>query len=250
MLSGKTAFITGTNRGLGRAFVDEFAKNGADVVAHARRETPEFLSFCADVASRYGVSVRPVFFDMTDTSKMKETVRGLVSAKVPVHILVNNAGVAHSGLFQMTSIDRIKEVFEVNLFSNMALTQQLLRYIVKCGGGAIVNVASVSGIDILAGNCAYGVSKAALIAFTKTLAAECGANGVRVNAIAPGSADTDMANQMDGQARSGKAQRCAMNRRALPVEIARTAVFLSSDDASFVNGSVLRVDGGGVTYDV
>ena len=250
MLKGKTAFITGTNRGLGRAFVEEFAKNGADVIAHARKETPEFLSFCADVSSRYGVSVRPVFFDMTDTSKMKETVRNLVSAKVPVHVLVNNAGVAHSGLFQMTQIEKIKEVFEVNLFSNMSLTQQLLRYIVKCGGGSIVNVASVSGIDILVGNCAYGVSKAALIAFTKTLAAECGANGIRVNAIAPGAADTDMANQMDEKVRSGKAQRCAMKRRALPIEIAKTAVFLSSDNASFVNGSVLRVDGGGVTYDI
>lgn len=250
MLKGKTAFITGTSRGIGRAFVEEFARNGANVIAHARKETPEFLSFCAEVASAHGVSVRPVFFDMTDTSKMRDTVRNLVSAKVPVHVLVNNAGVAHSGLFQMTQVDKIKEVFEVNLFSNMALTQQLLRYIAKCGGGSVVNVASVSGIDILAGNCAYGVSKAALIAFTKTLAAECGANGVRVNAIAPGAVDTDMADLMDERSKSGKAQRCAMNRRALPQEIARAAVFLSSDNASFVNGSVLRVDGGGVTYDV
>lgn len=250
MLKGKTAFITGTNRGLGRAFVEEFAKNGANVIAHSRKETPEFLSFCAEVASAHGVSVRPLFFDMTDAAKMKDAVRNLISDKVPVHVLVNNAGVAHSGLFQMTQIEKIKEVFEVNLFSNMALTQQLLRYIVRCGGGSIINVASVSGLDILAGNCAYGVSKAALIAFTKTLAAECGANGVRVNAIAPGAVDTDMANQMDEKAKSGKAQHCAMNRRGLPQEIARTAVFLSSDDASFVNGSVLRVDGGGVTYDV
>lgn len=250
MLKGKTAFITGTNRGIGKALVEEFAKNGADVIAHARRETPEFLSFCAEVASAHGVSVRPVFFDMTDIPKMKDAVRSLISSKVPVHILVNNAGVAHSGLFQMTPIDKIKEVFEVNLFSNMALTQQLLRYIVKCGGGSILNVASVSGIDILVGNCAYGVSKAALIAFTKTLAAECGANGVRVNAIAPGATDTDMVNQMDEKARNGKIQRCAMNRRGLPLEIARTAVFLSSDNASFVNGSILRVDGGGVTYDI
>ena len=250
MLKGKTAFITGTNRGLGKAFVEEFAKNGANVIAHARRETPEFLSFCAEVALTHSVWVRPLFFDMTDTSKMKDAVRNLISDKVPVHVLVNNAGVAHSGLFQMTQIDRIREVFEVNLFSNMALTQQLLRYIVRSGGGSIINVASVSGIDILAGNCAYGVSKAALIAFTKTLAAECGANGVRVNAIAPGALDTDMANQMDERAKSGTAQRCAMNRRGLPQEIAKTAVFLSSDAASFVNGSVLRVDGGGVTYDV
>ena len=210
MLKGKTAFITGTNRGIGKAFVEEFAKNGANVIAHARKETPEFLNFCADAASRFGVTVTPACFDITDTEKMKEAVRCIIAKKIPVHVLVNNAGVAHSGLFQMTPIDKIREVFETNLFSSMMLTQLLLRYMVRCGGGSIVNMSSVSGIDILAGNCAYGLSKAAIIAFTKTLAAECGANGIRVNAIAPGAVDTDMANQMDERARSGTAQRCAM----------------------------------------
>lgn len=244
MLKGKTAFITGTNRGLGKAFVEEFAKNGANVIAHARRETPEFVAFCKDMALRNNIMVKPVFFDMTDSLAMKNAIREITVAKISVHILVNSAGVAHGGFFQMTSMAKIREVFDVNLFAHMELTQLLLRWIVKCGHGSVINVASISGIDLKVGNCAYGVSKAALIAFTKTLAAECGPLGVRVNAICPGLTATDMGAQMEEKAGKEMIARSAMNRLGSPEEIARTAVFLASDDASFVNGQIVSVDGG------
>lgn len=246
MLKGKTALITGTNRGIGKAMVEEFAKNGADVIAHARKETPEFMRMIADVSQKYGISVTPVFFDMTDAEAMKNAVRKIIADKTPVDILVNNAGVAHGGLFQMTAMSKIREVFEINLFSHMTLTQLLLRYMIKRGGGSIINVASISGMDLLEGNCAYGVSKAALIAFTKTLAAECGANGVRVNAVSPGLTDTDMGDQMKPENGNKMVEVCAMKRKARPEEIAKVAVFLASEEASFVNGQILRVDGGGV----
>ncbi len=244
MLKGKTAFITGTNRGLGRAFFEEFAKNGANVIAHARRETPEFVAFCTDMASNNNVTVTPVFFDMTDSLAMKNVIREITMAKIPVHVLVNSAGVAHGGFFQMTSMAKIREVFDVNFFAHVELTQLLLRWIAKCRNGSIVNIASISGIDLKVGNCAYGVSKAAMIAFTKTLAAECGPLGVRVNAICPGLSATDMGAQMEEKAGREMIARSAMNRLAEPEEIARAAVFLASDDASFVNGQILSVDGG------
>lgn len=248
MLKGKTALITGTARGLGKAFVEEFAKNGANVIAHARKETPEFMRMIADVSQKYGISVTPVFFDMTDAEAMKNAVRKIIADKTPVDILVNNAGVAHGGLFQMTAMSKIREVFEINLFSHMTLTQLLLRYMIKRGGGSIINVASISGMDLLEGNCAYGVSKAALIAFTKTLAAECGANGVRVNAVSPGLTDTDMGDQMKPENGNKMIEVCAMKRKARPEEIAKVAVFLASEEASFVNGQILRVDGGGGSH--
>ncbi len=244
MLKGKTAFITGTNRGLGKAFVEEFAKNGANVIAHARRETPEFVAFCKDVTSNNNVTVTPVFFDMTDSLAMKNAIRGLTVAKTPVHILVNSAGVAHGGFFQMTSMAKIREVFDINLFAHMELTQLLLRWIIKVGHGSVINIASISGIDLKVGNCAYGVSKAAMIAFTKTLAAECGPLGVRVNAICPGLTATDMGAQMEEKAGKEMIARSAMNRLGRPEEIARMAVFLASDDASFVSGQIISVDGG------
>lgn len=244
MLNGKTALITGTNRGIGKAMAEEFAKNGANIIAHARKETPGFLAFLKEIEEKYSVKTKPVFFDMTDTETMKNSIRHLIGDKVPVDILVNNAGIAHGGLFQMTAMAKIREVFEINFFSNLQLTQLLLRYMIKNGGGSIVNIASISGMDLLAGNCAYGVSKAALIAFTKTLAAECGINGVRVNAISPGLTDTDMGDQMKPENGNKMVEVCAMKRRAFPEEIAKVAVFLSSEQASFINGQVIRVDGG------
>ena len=243
MLKGKTAFITGTNRGLGKAYAEEFAKNGANVIAHARRETPEFVAFCKDIASRNGVTVSPVFFDMTDSAAMKEAVRKIISAKTPVNVLVNNAGIPHGGFFAMTSMAKIHEVFNVNFFSVMELTQLLLRYIVRCGGGSIINVSSAFGLDLAAGNCAYGVSKAAVAAFTKVLASECGANGVRVNAVAPGLITTDITGFMDEKVRLGMIEHCAMKRDGKVEEVAKAVAFLASDNASFINGEVIRIDG-------
>ena len=151
MLKGKTALITGTNRGIGKALAVEFAKNGANVIAHARRETPEFVQMCADLAKEHGVSVTPLFFDMTDSDAMKTAVRNLVSAKTPIDVLVNNAGVAHGGLFQMTSMAKIREIFDVNLFSQMELTQLVLRVMVRRKGGSIVNM----GVKDEDGNVCY-----------------------------------------------------------------------------------------------
>ena len=244
MLKGKTVFISGTNRGLGKAFVREFAKNGANVIAHARKDTPEVREYLSQIAAKYNVEVRPIFFDMTDSAAMKAAVRELIAAKMPINVLVNSAGVAHGGFFSMTSMAKIREVMDINLFSHMELTQLLARYIQRCGKGSIINISSISGLDLQAGNCAYGVSKAALIAFTRTLAAEIGPLGVRVNAICPGLTDTEMAGLMEAQAGKKMVERSVMNRLGKPEEIAAMAVFLASDAASFVNGEVIRVDGG------
>ena len=240
MLKGRTAFITGTNRGIGKALVAEFARNGADVIAHARRKTPEFLSMLEEIASKYSVKVSPLFFDMTNSEAMKTAVRGLISSRIPVDILVNNAGVAHGGM------SKVREVFDSNLFSMMELTQLLLRYMMRRRHASIINLGSVLGLDMPVGSCAYGLSKAAVMAFTRTLAAECGHLRIRVNAVAPGLVDTEMADQMESKAEEAMIAQCAMKRRAKPEEIAKMVVFLASEESSFVNGQIIRIDGGKV----
>ena len=144
----------------------------------------------------------------------------------------------------MTAISKIREVFDINLFSHMELTQLFLRYMIKNGGGSIINVASITGEDLNIGNCAYGVSKAAMIAFTKTLAAETASLGVRVNAVSPGLTETDMAAQMEENASKRMISESAMKRLAKPEEVAKMILFLATDNASFINGQIIRVDGG------
>ena len=244
MLRGKTALITGTNRGLGKAFVEEFAKNGANVIAHARNDTTEFREFLDEVAMRYHVTIKPVFFDLMDSALMKEVIRSLIAAQIPINILVNCAGVAHGGFFQMTSMAKIREVFNINLFAQMEVTQALFRYLIRNKPASIINMSSLLALDLPAGECAYGVSKAALAAFTKTLAAEGGALGVRVNAVAPGLIDTDMAKMMTKDAGDRMVSDSALKRMGSPEEVARVVVFLASDAASYVNGQIVKVNGG------
>jgi 3-oxoacyl-[acyl-carrier protein] reductase len=246
LLSGKTAIVTGANRGIGRAIVEGFAQNGAFIWAHARKETPEFLADMATIAERQGIIIQPVFFDVTDKSAMKAAVKQIGSSQRPIDVLVNNAGVAHGGLFQMTSVNTIREIFEINFFSVLEFSQAVIRLMQKKRNGSIINMASLSGLDLKSGNIAYGVSKAALIAATKTLAAELGALGIRVNAIAPGLTDTDMADLMEEQARRNMVENTSLKRLARTKEIADVAVFLASDMASFVTGHVLCADGGAI----
>lgn len=243
MLEGRTALITGANRGLGRAISENFAELGANLIMHARTETEDFVADTETLARRHCVSVTRLCFDMTQGDAMKSAMRSLRS-DTSIDVLVNNAGIAHGALFQMTQIETVREVFEVNLFAQIAMTQLVVRRMARVRRGSIINMASIAGIDLRAGNVAYGTSKAALIALTSTLAAELGPLGIRVNAVAPGLTDTDMAAQMERHAGEQMVKASAMKRLATPREIAGVVAFLASEESSFINGQVLRVDGG------
>jgi len=240
---GKTVLITGTRRGIGRALVTAFAQRGADVVAHARAQDAAFEADMEDAAHACGVHIRPIYFDLADTEAMKSAVNALLKSTVP-DVLVNNAGITHCASFMLTPVKKIQQVFEINLFAQMRITQIILRDMLKRKSGCIINLSSVAGLDCNAGLCAYGTSKAAIIALTKVLAAEFGGQGIRINALAPGMADTDGARQMGEKAMTNMLKSCSLHRLATPLEIANAACLLASDEAGFVNGEVMRVDGG------
>lgn len=235
--------ITGANGGLGRAFAKKFAKQGDSLILCARKERQEFSAFVSELHEKYGVCIDILYFDHTNEEEIKRQLSPLLRSK-QVDALVNNAGVEHGGFFQMTKLETIRNVFEVNLFSAMLIAQQTVRSMIRHKSGSIINVASVAGLDLKEGNCAYGVSKAALIAFTKTLAKEVAAAGIRVNAIAPGLSDTRMADAMNPKARDEMIQMSSMKRLAKPEEIADAVVYLASSRASFITGQVIRIDGG------
>lgn len=240
----KSVLITGTNRGLGKVLVKKMASEGYKIYAHARKMSAEFEEYLKQMSEEYNVQIMPVYFDVTDSSDMKSAIKSIYQSKASIDVLINNAGIAHGGLFRMTSISDIRKVYDINLFSAMELIQLVSRGMEKKKCGNIVNIASISGLDLSAGNCAYGTSKAALISFTKTLAAEFTPLGIRVNAVAPGLLNTDMAKQMEADAYKEMVGRSLMNRLGTPEEIAEVVAFLVSDKASFISGQVIRADGG------
>lgn len=231
----KTVFISGSNRGIGRATAELFAQRGWDVVAHARKPTDEFEGFVRKLAEENGVTVTPVCFDMRDEEMMREQIRKVISGpRMTIDALVNNAGVCEIRMFMMTSVTAVRETFDVNLFSHMRLTQFLLKRMPE--GGSIVNVASMDGLEPKRGETAYAASKAAMLAWTETLRLEL-LGRIRVNAVAPHAVDTDMARGIEEQAvwKGNPIMR--------PSDIAKAIYFLASDEASEITGEVLKVTG-------
>ena len=244
MLKNKHAFITGSNRGIGKGILEEFASNGANIIAHARKETPEFTSFLEETKKKYNVEIFPVYFDMTDSEGMKDAIKAIHSAKLPIDILVNNAGVAHVSMFGQTPIPKIKEIFEINLFAQMELTQLVLRFMTRQKSGSIINISSVTALIMSEGQTAYATSKAGLITWARNLAAEYGRYGIRVNTISLGLVNTDMKNGLKEEEINYFKERTVLGRMAEIEDAAKAAKFLASDESSFITGQNIRVDGG------
>ena len=245
LLKNKTVVLTGCNRGIGKAILGVFAKNGASIWACVRQLDDDFIDFTKGVEDDHEVNITPVPFDLADEGQVKEGINTIRSAKQPVDILVNNAGVIFTALFQMTSVAKMKEVFEINYFSQILLTQSITKIMARQKAGSIINISSSAAIEGNEGRMAYASSKAAIIASTKVMAKELAMYNIRVNAIAPGLTETDM---MQGstskEALDFTLQRICMRRVGKPEEIANVALFLSSELSTYLTGQVLRVDGG------
>lgn len=245
MFNGKHVLITGANGGIGRALVKEFASEGASIIAHIREKTKEFDMFISDISKEYEVEIYPIIFDLRTEEAISDGLRQLFEKKVRIDVLINNAGiVGENCAFHMTKISEMKTVFDVNFFAAIKISQLICRLMMRNGGGSIVNVSSVAGLDGDPGQLEYSCSKAAIICATKKMAIELGKYGIRVNAVAPGLTNTKMLDNMKASVEKEVANRSIMGRRCSPGEIASAIVFLASEKASFITGQVIRVDGG------
>ncbi|MEG1752298.1 MAG: SDR family NAD(P)-dependent oxidoreductase [Christensenella sp.] len=244
MIRGQNAIVTGAKGGIGRETVRLLAESGVNVWACMRNKDDAFDAFADKLCAENDVNIEPVYFDMSNEPEIKESIKFIIQQKKPIDILINNAGVAHGALLQMTSMQTMKSVFEINFFSQILIIQMVSRVMMRQKSGSIVNISSVAGLDGDAGYTAYGSSKAALAFATRTIAKELAPYNIRVNAVAPGLTQTHMMELMEADAKSGMLSDAAMKRAGLPQEIAEAIVYLASEKASFITGQILRVDGG------
>ena len=245
LLKNKTAVITGCNRGIGKKVLEIFSSNGATVFACVRSITKEFQDDINEIKKNTKNEIIPIQLDLKDEIQIKDAATKIISSNKPIDILVNNAGIIHTAIFQMTSVKKLKEIFEIDFFSQTNFTQYILKSMVKSKKGSIIYVSSSSALDGNEGRSAYSAAKSALLTQSKVLSREIGIHNIRVNAIAPGLTDTDMMRKnTDEKTIKDVLSRVSLRRMARPEEIAGSALFLASDLSSYITGQVIRVDGG------
>lgn len=244
LLEKKFAVITGCNRGIGKSILELFTKNGCNIIACIRKENDDFKKLSEELSNQYNVQIIPIYFDLENDQEIKKGVTEIQSLKIPIDILINNSGIASGSLFQMTSINVLEKVMKINFFSQIYFTQGVSKIMIKNKKGSIINITSVAGIIGDAGTLSYGSSKAAMNFATKTIATELGKYNIRVNSIAPSITKTDMFQQMTEASREKMINQSALNRYADPEEIASCALYLASDQSSFITGQIIRLDGG------
>lgn len=244
LLKDKTAVITGCNRGIGKAIMEDFLKHGAFVFAVVRKESEEFSEYLSSLSDFDRSRIKVITADFADEESVKMGAKEILSYKVPLDILVNNVGTDYTQTsFLMTGMCTVKDTFQVNFFSHLQLTQTLARNMIRNQSGSIIFISSSAAFDG-GSNVQYAASKAAMIGAAKRLAIEFGNYGIRVNCIAPGLTDTRLVGKLSESDVEQFYSMSIMRRKGRPEEIADAAVFLGSGMSSFMTGQVLHVDGG------
>ena len=239
----RVALVTGGSRGIGRAISLKLAESGCDVaVLYAGREDAAKETVAAIEA--LGVRAMAVKCDVADAAQVADAVKQVSDALGVPDVLVNNAGIIRDGLAMRMSAEDFKAVIDTNLTGAFNMIRACLPQFVRRRSGRIINITSVSGMMGNAGQANYSASKAGLIGLTKTIAREVASRGITVNAVAPGFIETDMTKGMSEAALKAGLSAVPMGRIGKPEDVANAVRFLASEDAAYITGCVLKVDGG------
>lgn len=243
ILKGKKAFITGSSRGIGNAIAALFLREGAEVWGLCTKPSAA-KSALEQTAGEHGTTFHEVYADCADADALTAAVKGALAEAGGFDILVNNAGITRDGLsFRMSKADW-DAVLAVNLTAVFLVSQIVSSDMIRKRCGSIINMTSIVGLHGQGGQVNYAASKAGVIGFTKSLAKEVGARGVRVNAIAPGFIETDMTAAIPDEARKNWLETIPLKRGGTGDDVAGAALFLASDLSRYVTAQVLGVDGG------
>ncbi|MFZ4615141.1 MAG: 3-oxoacyl-[acyl-carrier-protein] reductase [Rectinemataceae bacterium] len=243
LLAGKTCVITGGSRGIGLAIVRAFASEGGKVFYLSRSETADPAALAA-LAAEGGGSATWISCDVGSEASVEAALAAVITQGGTPEVLVNNAGITRDGLIFRMKLEDWEAVMATNLTSAFLVCRSAARHMIKARRGSIINITSVVGITGNGGQANYSASKAGLIGFTKSLARELASRNVRVNALAPGFIDTAMTDKLGADAKQGLVGTIPLGRTGSPQDVAKAALFLASDLASYVTGEVLKVDGG------
>ena len=239
---GKVVLVTGSSKGIGRATAIEFAKNGYDVVINYRRSELEATLLKKEIESNYNVNVLSIRADVSNEEEVKQMISDIMVTLGRLDVVVNNAGIVYDRDFKDITADEFMTVLKVNVMGAFLVSREASKYLKK--GSSIINVSSTNGSKVVSPDCLdYNISKVGLQSLTRDLAYQFKPN-IRVNAVAIGWADTEMNEGLDKDYIDSEKEKIYLNRFAEPEEIAKTIYFLASDNASYVNGEIITIDGG------
>lgn len=240
----KTVLITGASRGIGKATAIEFAKNGYNVIINYVSNDEAAESLKSYLVENFDTDVMLAKADVSDEKQVKEMVENAIKRFGNINVLINNAGIAIDTTFEDKTVENFRKTLDVNTIGPFLISREVGKYMLEQKKGSIINITSTNGMETYYEySLDYDASKAALISLTHNLC-EIFAPYIRVNAIAPGWVNTEMNKELDEEYVKEECKNIYQNRFAEPEEIAKVIVFLASDDASYINNEVIRVDGG------